>query len=287
LFDTRFSFALPEFPDRLFHGFANSEKPDMTWAYYGMIGVLAGFSAGYLGIGGGLIMVPALAWLFSQDPATAAYAVHMAVATSLSTMLITSMSSIIAHHRRKAILWPLAKDMTPGLLAGAVAGAFLAVSLSTDLLAGAFAIYAAIAGLHLLSGREAKSHVKLPGRPGRSLAGLVIGSVSSLVGIGGGSMTVPWMLWHGCGVRQSVATAATCGYPIAVAGTATFIILGLGQSGVGSLTGFVHFPAFTGVVLFSVMAAPLGAAAVHNSPPLLVRRVFGAFMLLVAWRMVS
>jgi uncharacterized membrane protein YfcA len=259
----------------------------MIWIYYGIIGVLAGFSAGYLGIGGGLILVPALTWLFAQDPVTAEYAVHMAIATSLSTMLITSMSSIFAHHRRRAILWPLTMRLSPGLVAGAVVGAFLAVSLSTDMLAGAFAIYAAMAGLQLLSGREAKGQKSLPGKLGSGITGLIIGTISSLVGIGGGSMTVPWLLWHGRAVQQSVATAAACGYPIALAGTATFILLGQQQSSLESVTGFVHLPAFAGVVLFSVISAPLGAAAVHNSPPLLVRRVFGAFMLLVAWRMVS
>ncbi len=257
----------------------------MIWIYYALIGLLAGFSAGYLGIGGGLILVPALTWLFGKDPVTAQYAVHMAVATSLSTMLITSMSSIFAHHRRRAIAWPVTLGLSPGLLAGAVAGALLAVRLSTDMLAAVFGIYAALAGLQLLSGREAKGQKPLPGRAGSSITGLIIGAVSSLVGIGGGSLTVPWLLWHGRQVQQAVATAAACGYPIALAGTVSFVVLGQTQNILDSVTGYVHLPAFTGVVLFSVLAAPLGAAAVHNSPPVMVRRIFGAFMLLVAWRM--
>lgn len=258
----------------------------MIWIYYALIGLLAGFSAGYLGIGGGLIMVPALTWLFSKDPATAEYAVHMAVATSLSTMLITSMSSIIAHHRHRAILWPVCLDLSPGLTLGAVTGAFLAVRLSTDMLASVFGIYAAIAGMQLLSGRETKGQKPLPGHLGNSVTGVVIGTISSLVGIGGGSLTVPWLLWHGRQVQQAVATAAACGYPIAVAGTLSFVLLGQQRIVVDSAAGFVHLPAFLGVVLFSVLAAPLGAAAVHSSSPVLVRRIFGAFMLIVAWKMV-
>jgi len=258
----------------------------MVFVDYALIGLLAGFFAGYLGIGGGLIMVPALTWLFGRDPATAPVAVHMAVATSLSTMLITSMSSLVAHHRRGAIAWPVVRMLAPGLALGALAGAVLAVWLSVDALAAVFGIYAALAGLQLLSGRGAKGEKPLPGWAGSSLTGAFIGAVSSLVGIGGGSMTVPWLLWHGRQVQQSVAIAAACGYPIAVAGTTAFILLGQRRGMAGSMAGFVHLEAFTGIVILSVLAAPLGAAAVHSSPPRLVRRVFGGFMLLVAWKMI-
>ncbi len=252
---------------------------------YALIGLLAGFFAGYLGIGGGLIMVPALAWIFSRDSATAQYATHMAVATSLSTMLVTSMSSIIAHHRRAAVLWPVTFQLTPGLILGAVAGALLAVQLSSRTLAAAFGIYAGVAGIQLLSGREVQSQKPLPAKLIQTCTGLTIGTVSSLVGIGGGSMTVPWLLWHGRRVQQAVATASACGYPIALAGTITFIALGRQDPAFESVFGYVHLPAFTGMVILSVLAAPLGAAAVHNSPPKLVRRIFGGFMLLVAWKM--
>ncbi len=259
----------------------------MIWIDYALIGLLAGFFAGYLGIGGGLIMVPALAWLFSKDPSTAQYAVHMAVATSLSTMLVTSLSSVWAHHRRRAVLWSVTRALSPGLITGAIAGAYLAVQLSTGVLAAVFGTYAALAGIQLLAGREVNRQKPLPGHIGSSMTGLAIGAVSSLAGIGGGSMTVPWLLWHGRKVQQAVATASACGYPIALAGTVSFVVLGRGQTAVDLTTGFIHLPAFAGVVLFSVLAAPLGAAAVHNSPPVLVRRIFGGFMLLVAWRMLT
>jgi uncharacterized membrane protein YfcA len=252
---------------------------------YALIGLLAGFFAGYLGIGGGLIMVPALTWLFLRDSSTADFAVHMAVATSLSSMLITALSSIYAHHRRGAILWPVAISLSPGLLAGSVVGVLLAVRLSTEMLSAVFGVYAALAGMHLLTGREVSGEKPLPGPVGSGLTGTAIGTISSLVGIGGGSMTVPWLLWHGREVKNSVATAAACGFPIAVAGTATFILLGQERVDAGSAMGYVHVPAFIGLVIFSALFAPLGAAAVHGSPPALVRRIFGGFMLLVAWRM--
>jgi uncharacterized membrane protein YfcA len=257
----------------------------MIWVDYALIGLLAGFLAGYLGIGGGLVLVPALTWLFTRDPATSAYAVHMAVATSLSTMLVTSFSSILAHHRHRAIMWPVTLQMSPGLLAGAVTGAIIADWLSMRALGGVFGLYAVTAGLQLISGAAAGGGKPPPGRASNSVAGLVIGSISSLVGIGGGSMTVPWLLWHGTRAQNAVATAAACGYPIAVAGTLTFIWLGQDLPPAGLGLGYVHLQAFAGVVLFSVLAAPLGAAAVHRSPPAMVRRIFGIFLLVVGARM--
>jgi uncharacterized membrane protein YfcA len=257
----------------------------MIWLEFATIGLLAGFAAGYLGIGGGLILVPALSWLFSRDPATADLAVHMAVATSLSTMLVTSLSSIIAHHRHRGIHWGLTRQLAPGLVLGALAGALIADWLSMRALAAVFGVYALGAGLQLITSAEARGEKPLPGPAGLSGVGLVIGAVSSLVGIGGGSMTVPYLLWHGTRAQRAVATAAACGYPIALAGTAAFIWLGQDLETGGWHLGYVHPRAFLGVVAFSVLAAPLGAAAVHRSPPVVVRRIFGAFLLAVAVRM--
>jgi len=259
----------------------------LIWIEFALTGIVAGFLAGYLGIGGGLILVPALTWLLGRDPATAGYAVHMAVATSLSTMLVTSLSSILAHQRRQAILWPVVWQLTPTLLAGAAGGALIADRLSSPALGSVFGCFALVVGAYLLAGRQPAGHRGPPGRYRNGAAGLVIGTISSLVGIGGGSMTVPWLLWHGSRAQLAVATAAACGYPIALAGTASFIWLG-GDVGSGrAALGYVYLPAFVGISIFSMLAAPLGAAAVHRSPPDMVRRIFGVFMLLVAARMMA
>jgi len=257
----------------------------VIWVEFALTGLVAGFLAGYLGIGGGLVLVPVLTWLLSRDPATAAYAVHMAVATSLSTMLLTSLSSILAHQRRGAILWPTVWQLVPGLLAGAVLGAAMADALSKTALAAVFGVFALVVGLHLLLGGKPSAHRDLPGRGRNSVAGAIIGAISSLVGIGGGSMTVPWLLWHGARAQNAVATAAACGYPIALGGTLAFIWLGGDRVSGKFDLGYVHLPAFAGIALFSMLAAPLGAAAVHRSSPEAVRRVFGVFLLLVAARM--
>jgi uncharacterized membrane protein YfcA len=257
----------------------------VIWLEFALVGLVAGFSAGYLGIGGGLVLVPALTWIFLGDAATRDLAVHLAVATSLATMLLTSLSSIVAHQRRGGIDWQVVRHLAPGLLIGAVLGAFLADRLSTPALGRVFGAYAMLAGLQLLLGAEARGRRPLPGPAGSTAVGGVFGAISSLVGIGGGSLTVPWFLWHGMRAQRAVATAAACGYPIAVAGTATFVGVGLGAATPGEALGYVHLPAFAGIVVVSVLAAPVGAAAVHRSPPRLVRKAFGAVLIAVAIRM--
>ena len=258
----------------------------MIWLEYAITGLFAGFLAGYLGIGGGLVLVPVLSWLFTRDPVIAPMAVQMAVATSLATMLFTSMSSLLAHHRRGAIIWDLVRQMLPGLLAGALLGTFIADAIGNTALGIVFGIFALLVGLQMLHGVRHVGHHPLPGRMVTAGTGLVISTLSSLLGIGGGSMTVPWLLWHGQQVQKSIATAAACGYPIAVAGTLGFVLLGDSHSDAPTL-GYVHLPALAGVALFSVFGAPLGVAAVHRSSPLAAKRFFALFLLVVAFKMLT
>ncbi len=258
----------------------------MIWIEFALTGIFAGFLAGYLGIGGGLVLVPALSWIFSRDPATAGVAVQMAVATSLATMLFSSLSSILAHHRRGAVLWPVVRQLLPGLLIGALIGAVIADRISSLSLGKVFGVFALLVGLQLLRGSAKAGNRPLPGSLATSGIGLATGSVSSLLGIGGGSMTVPWLLWHGQQTRNAIATAAACGYPIAVASTLGFVLLGDNTTGATTL-GYVHLQALFGVALFSVLAAPLGVAAIHRSNPLFARRIFALFLLIVALKMLS
>jgi uncharacterized membrane protein YfcA len=255
------------------------------WVEFVLIGAMAGFAAGYLGIGGGLVLVPALTWIFNREPETALMAVHMAVATSLATMLVTSLSSIIAHHRRQAVRWITVRKLVPGLLTGAVAGAIIADQLSSPSLGRVFAVYAVMAGLQLLFSRQQEFERPLPGPAGIATTGTLIGAISSMVGIGGGSMTVPWLLWHGIRAQNAVATAAACGYPIAVAGTVSFVLLGRAGTETAGGLGYVQANALVSIALVSVLFAPVGAWLVHRSPPRLVRKLFGAFLLVLAIRM--
>ncbi len=251
-----------------------------------LIGLAAGFAAGFLGIGGGLIIVPGLIWLFSRDSATASQASHLAVATSMATMLATSLSSIVAHHRRGAVRWDLFRQLAPGLGLGAALGAALADQLSSPQLTRVFALFALLAGLQLVLGRSSERQRPWPGPARTGMVGGVIGAISSLVGIGGGSMTGPWCMWHGLRAQHAVATAAACGYPIALVATASYLWLGPGAAmDGGAVLGYVHLPALAGIAVAGVAAAPLGAWAVHKTPPQRVRQVFGGLLLLVGARL--
>ncbi|MBT8046903.1 MAG: sulfite exporter TauE/SafE family protein [Xanthomonadales bacterium] len=252
-----------------------------------LIGIAAGYMAGFLGIGGGFVVVPALTYLFMQDPAMAPWAIHMAVATSLGTMLVTSLSSIVAHHRKGAIRWGLVRSLAPGLVVGAVMGAMVADRLDGDTLVRVVGVCAILAGLQLLLARQPEGERSLPGQPGVTVVGFIIGSISSLIGIGGGALTGPWQLWHGVRAQNAVATAAACGYPIAIAGTLAFIVFGFGNRLPAGALGYVHVPAFLGIALTSAIAAPFGVATVHRLPPSTVKRVFGIFLILVGLRMLA
>jgi len=255
------------------------------WIEFALIGLLAGYLAGFLGIGGGFIVVPALTFLFLKNPATAPWAIHMAVATSLSVMLVTSLSSLLAHHRKGAIHWPLVRSMAVGLMAGAILGAAIADFLQGEILIRVFGLFAILAGLQLILGRQVDGEKPLPGQPSASATGGFIGFISALIGIGGGAMTVPWLLWHGVHPQRAVATSAACGYPIAIAGSLSFVVLGLGSGLPDAALGYVHLPAFAGIALLGALAAPLGVATVHRLPPRAVRRVFGLFLALVGTHM--
>ena len=255
------------------------------WIEFALIGLLAGYLAGFLGIGGGFIVVPALTFLFLKDPITAPGAIHMAVATSLSVMLVTSLSSLLAHHRKRAIYWPLVRSMAVGLMAGAILGAAIADYLQGEILIRVFGLFAILAGLQLILGRHSDGEKPLPGQLSTSAAGGVIGFISALIGIGGGAMTVPWLLWHGVQAQKAVATSAACGYPIAIAGSLSFVLLGRGGGLPDEALGYVYLPAFAGIALAGALAAPLGAATVHRLPPRAVRRVFGLFLAFVGAHM--
>ena len=257
------------------------------WIEFALIGALAGYLAGFLGIGGGFVVVPALTFLFLQDTSTAPWAIHMAIATSLGTMLVTSLSSIIAHQRKGAIRWPLVKSLAMGLMVGAVLGAVIVDYLPGEQLMRVFGVFAILAGLQLVLGRPPEGEKPLPAQPAVSLVGLVIGAVSSIAGIGCGALTGPWQLWHGIRAQNAVATSAACGYPIAVAGSLSLVWLGMGGDLPDGALGYVHLPALVGIAVTSAIAAPLGAATVHRLPPKLVRRIFGGFLILVGLRMLA
>jgi uncharacterized membrane protein YfcA len=170
-------------------------------------------------------------------------------------------------------------------MAGAILGATAADFLKGEILIRIFALFAILTGLQLMIGRQGDTRKALPGQPSTTITGGVIGFISALIGIGGGGMTVPWLLWHGVQPQRAVATSAACGYPIAIAGSLAFVFLGQGIALPNSALGYVHLPAFTAIAVLGALSAPLGAATVHRLPPRVVRRIFGLFLALVGAHM--
>jgi uncharacterized membrane protein YfcA len=197
------------------------------------------------------------------------------------------LSSVRAHHRYGAVEWPLLRRIAPGIVLGTLLGAMLATRMSALVLKLFFVAFLFYAAIQMWLDFRPAPHRGLPGRTGTTLAGGVIGAVSSWVGIGGGTLSVPFMLWHNVPLHRAIATSAAIGFPIALAGAAGYAVGGWGQAGLpaGSL-GFVYLPALAGIVLGSVLTAPLGARTAHRLPVRPLKRVFALLLFALALRMV-
>jgi uncharacterized membrane protein YfcA len=256
------------------------------WASFPILGMLAGLLAGMFGIGGGLVIVPALTVIFGLYDMVPDYRMHVAIGTSLGTIVFTSVSSLLAHHRRGAVLWPTVRKLVPGILAGGLAGAFLADAISNDALRGLFGVFVVVISLYIVVGKRPPAGGGLPGMPGHLLAGVLIGIVSALTGIGGGAVTNPFLIWRGVDMRNSVATSAACTLPVALASAAGFIVTGLGVEGLpAGSTGYIYWPAVAGITLGSTALAPLGARIAHTIDVENLRRGFALLLMLVGARM--
>jgi uncharacterized membrane protein YfcA len=255
---------------------------------YLLTGAAAGLLAGLLGVGGGIIIVPMLAWLFAQHGFASEAVMHYAVGTSLAVIIPTSLSSMLTHQRLGGVLWPVARRMMVGIIPGALLGAWLAAQMNSALLSGFFGAFMLLIALKFVVGIKPGSKRGLPGSIVLGCSGAAVGLVSALLGIGGGSMSVPLLLWCGQNIRVAVGTSAALGLPIAVAGTAGFIVNGLtstAQPGLNS--GFVYWPAVAGVVLASVALAPLGARLAHHLPQQTLQRIFALLLAIIGLKMLS
>jgi uncharacterized membrane protein YfcA len=256
------------------------------WPGYVAIGAFVGFFAGMLGIGGGAIMVPFLVLLFEAQQLPATHILHLAVGTSMATILFTSVSSVRAHAERGAIRWDIAGRMTPGILAGGLVGSAIASFIPTALFAAIFTAVIYLAATNMLLGRKPRASRQPPGHLGMFVAGFLVSAASAFAAVGGAFMTVPFMLWCNVPILQAIGTAAVIGFPIALSGTLGFIVTGWRETGLPPYSiGFVYLPALGGVVVASVLMAPLGAAAAHRLPTVWLRRAFAILFYLIATRM--
>lgn len=250
------------------------------------MGALAGVLAGLLGIGGGIIIVPVLALVFESQGVPVGVLMHVAIGTSLATIVATSISSMRAHHKRGAIHWDVFRFITPGIVIGALLGAVLADVIHGEQLRLIFAVFMFLVATQMIIARMPDPHRRLPERFGISVAGVIIGTISSLMGVGGGSMSVPYLTWCNVEARNAVATSAAIGVPIAIAGTTGFVISGWGMAGRPDWSvGYVNLPALMGIVVASTLFAPVGASLAHRIPPRLLKRIFGGFLYVLGIRM--
>jgi uncharacterized membrane protein YfcA len=248
-----------------------------------LLGAATGFAAGLLGIGGAMMMVPFLTLLLPSRGVPHAHVVHVAVATSLTTIAFTSLSSMRAHHGRGAVRWPIVKRLAPGILAGSLAGAQIAGALPTAAIALLFAVFVGFSATQMLRDRKPSPSRELPGTPGMLGMGTLIGGLSSLVGAGGGFVSVPFMVWCNVPMQQAVATSAALGFPIALAGALGFVIAGWNVTGLPAGTvGFIYVPALVTIAASSVLTAPLGARVAHAIDVRRLKQVFAAMLYALA-----
>jgi uncharacterized protein len=255
------------------------------------VGCCAGFISGLLGIGGGLLVVPFLTYALPAWGVPNALLMHVAVATSLAIIIATSASSIIAHQYNGNILWPLFRRVVLATMLGALLGASVADWLSSGLLRVVFGIFAFFLSLTMFDVLHMKSHVNPPCLPDQwklSLHAMLISGFCNLMGMGGGSILVPYLSRHGVAMRNAVGTAAVCGFPIAMVGTLGLALGGMDEHGLpNGMTGYVYWPAVIFMVIPSILCAPLGAKMTTRLSITHLRRIFALFLLFVSIDMLS
>ena len=258
----------------------------LWWLTYPLLGVFAGFVAGLFGVGGGLTIVPLLFMLFAAQGFPVEHTMHLALGTSMATIVFTSISSMRAHHSHGAVRWDIVKSFAPGLLLGTFGGSFIATWVPTRPLAMVFTVIVYYASLQMILDFKPKPHRVLPDTVGMVVAGTLIGIVSSMVAAGGGFLTIPFMVFCNVVIHQAVGTSAALGFPIAVAGTVGYIVSGLKVTGLPEYSlGYIYLPAFVGVVALSFLMAPTGAKLAHKLPVKQLKRAFGGFLALLATKM--
>lgn len=248
------------------------------------LGTVVGFLAGLLGIGGGMMMVPVMTFLLAQRGVDSGMAVKMAIATSMASILFTSISSVRAHHRLGNVRWDLTRRLAPGIvLGGLLAGAGAFSVLKGQGLALFFAAFIGYMAVNMLRNKKPKPGRDMPGAVGTGSVGAAIGFVSGLVGAGGAFLSVPFMTWCNVPPRHAVGTGAALGFPIALASTAGYVVAGWNLlPALPGASGYLYLPALVIVAAASMSLAPLGARVAQRINVLALKRLFAVMLLALA-----
>lgn len=253
---------------------------------YLALGLVGGFASGLLGIGGGMLFVPLLTWLFEAQGFAGASVVHLALGTSLAIIVFTSISSARTHHGKGNVDWSIVRGIAPGILLGGLIGGWLARQMSTAALASVFAVFVSYSAVQMFLNAKPKPTRQLPGALGLFGVGTFISGLSQLVGAGGGFLSVPFMTWCNVNMHRAVGTSAALGLPIAVMGALMFFLGGRSVSGLPAHSlGFIYLPAFVAVLATGVLMAPVGARLASRLPVSTLKRVFAGFLFVLAIKM--
>jgi uncharacterized membrane protein YfcA len=256
------------------------------WAAYLALGAVAGFLGGMFGIGGGTVMVPVLVMLFEAQSFHGGQVMHLALGTAMACIVFTALASLRKHHQHGAVNWDIVRRITPGILLGTALGALSALSVSPHFLFGFFACFVYFAAAQILLDLRPHAGRDLPGRAGMSAMGVFTGWLSSLVSIGGGTVVIPFLVWCNIPLRQAIGTSSAIGLPIALGGSAGYLLTGLSAGALPPHTlGCIYLPALLGLAAASMTTAPLGARAAHRLPISLLRRAFALVLLVLATKM--
>jgi uncharacterized membrane protein YfcA len=249
-----------------------------------VLGLCTGYVAGLLGIGGGMLLGPFITIILSARGVPADLAVKMAIATSMGTIIFTSISSVRAHHKRGAVKWDIARGLAPGIVLGSMVGSIgIFALLKGTTLALVFAGFIGFSATQMVLDKKPKPGRNMPGFAGQLGVGTVIGMISGLVGAGGGFISVPFMVAHNVLIINAVATSAALGFPIALANAAGYAISGQGVAGLPAWSlGYIWLPALVVIASCSVLTAPMGARMAHSLPVAQLKRVFAAVLYVLA-----
>jgi uncharacterized protein len=256
------------------------------WILYLLMGLFVGFFAGLLGIGGGLMLVTLMVYLFTLQGFPQDRLLHLALGTSITSIVFTSISGLRAHQKHGAVRWDILRTAAPGLVVGTLLGTVVADQLKSKYLAIFFVVFVYYSAVQMFANVKAKPTRQLPGKAGMTMASVIVGTVSSLVGVGGGVMTIPLMSLFNVPMRQAIGTSAALGLPIAIAGTAGYIVTGLGKDHLPALSvGYVYLPALVGIVIGTFVTVPWGAKAAHSMPVTRLAKIFAVILFILATRM--
>ncbi len=251
------------------------------------LGLCGGFLAGLLGIGGGMILVPFITYMLSHRGVSPDLAVKMAIATSMATIIFTSVSSVRAHHKKGAVRWDLVKGLAPGIVLGSMIGSLgIFALIKGSSLALLFAAFVGFSATQMFLDKKPAAARQMPGLAGQVGAGGVIGMISGLVGAGGGFISVPFMTWCNVAIHNAVATSAALGFPIALANVSGYILASVGMSDLPPYSfGYLWLPALGVIASCGVLMAPVGASAAHKLPVKKLKRVFASVLYALAFYM--